>query len=233
MHIRVLIAALVGACAAIAPATAAQAAAGCEVNYTANTWPTGFTATVQIKNLGDPWYGYVVDFDFTANQRITQIWNHTVTQTGSHVTIRSGQSTQVPTGQSVWLGFNGSHTGVNPPPINWAVNGTRCTLAGQPPTVIAEPDAVSVPEGRGGSFTVRLSHPPAQNLFLGMSMSGTGTWASPPVMLVFTPTNWSTPQLFGVASMPDADTVDDRVVFTLSATGYAPDTVVFTQIDDD
>ncbi|GAA4681842.1 cellulose binding domain-containing protein [Phytohabitans rumicis] len=231
MHIRALFAALVGVCAAIVPVTAAQAAAGCEVTYSASTWSTGFAANFQIKNLGDTWNGYVVGFTFTANQQITQSWNHTVTQSGPHVTMSSAAT--VATGQSIWLGFLGNHTGVNTPPTNWRVNGVACTLAGQPPAVIAEPDEVTVPEGTSGSFTVRLSHPPAANTFLMMSISGTGVWASPPIALYFTPTNWSTPQRFSVVSMPDADTIDDRVVFTLSATGYTPDTVTFTQLDDD
>jgi hypothetical protein len=229
-----IVATLAGAVAAVVPATAAHAATGCEVTYTASSWATGFSANVQIKNLGDPWHGYTVDFRFTADQTVTSTWNHVWTQSGQAVTLRSGQyAPPVPTGGSIWLGFLGRHTGVNTPPTGWRVNGVTCSVAGQPPAVVAEPDTVTMPEGGGGSFSVRLSHPPAQSVPLQMSISGTGTWASPPVLLIFTPTNWDQPQSYSIMSMQDSDTVDDRAVVTLSATGYAPDTVILQQLDDD
>jgi Cellulose binding domain len=238
MHLMVgrlaIVATLAGAVAAVVPATAAHAATGCEVTYTASSWSSGFSANVQIRNLGDPWNGYTVDFRFTGDQSITSTWNHVWTQSGQAVTIRSGQyAPPVPTGGSIWLGFLGRYTGVNTPPTGWRVNGVACSVAGQPPAVVAEPDTVTIPEGGGGSFSVRLSHPPAQQVSLGMSLTGTGIWASPPVILVFTPANWSTPQVYPVMSPDDADTVDDRAVVTLSATGYTPDTVVLQQIDND
>ncbi|MEE6263544.1 hypothetical protein [Plantactinospora sonchi] len=127
----------------------------------------------------------------------------------------------------------GSHTGVNTPPTNWRVNGVACVTDGEPPTVIADPTSDSVPEGTGAGFRVRLSHPPAEAAYLGMTMRGTGGWVSQPVMLRFTPTNWSSWQGFAVGSVQDANTVDDVVVFTLSFPGYLSDTVTFTQIDDD
>jgi hypothetical protein len=229
----VVAAALVGAAAATVPVTAAHAAAGCEVSYTASTWPTSFYADVRIKNLGDTWNGYTVVFAFTAGQRITQGWNHQWTQSGSNVTARSTQPVTIRTGESISLGFFGSHTGVNPAPTNWSVNGIPCTLAGQPPAVIANPVELSVPEGGSGGFTVRLSHPPSQTLYLGMAMSGTGIWAAPPVLLVFTPDNWSNPQRYAMMSGEDDDSVDDRMVLTLSATGYASTVVTLTQIDND
>ncbi|MGN9906459.1 cellulose binding domain-containing protein [Phytohabitans sp. LJ34] len=238
MHIRVgriaVVAALVGAAAAIAPASAAQAAVACEVTYTASSWSGGFYANVQIKNLGDPWNGYTVDFRFTGDQTVTQAWNHSWTQSGQAVTVRSGPSVPpVPTGGSIWLGFLGRYTGTNTPPTGWRVNGVACSVTGQPAAVVAEPDVVTIPEGGGGTFSVRLSHPPAQQVALGMSITGTGTWASPPVVLIFTPTNWSTPQIYPVMSPDDPDAVDDRAVVTLSATGYTSDTVILQQVDGD
>lgn len=238
MHLKLgrlaAVAVLAGAAAAVVPASAAQAAAGCEVTYTANTWSTGFYANIQIKNLGDTLYGYTVQFRFTGNQTVTSMWNHVWSQTGQAVTINSGLYAQpVPTGGTIWLGFTGSYSGVNGPPTDWRLNGTPCSVAGQPPAIVAEPDVLTVPEGGGGSFRVRLSHPPAQQVSLGMSTTGTGTWASPPVVIVFSPANWSTPQSFPVMSMEDPDSVDDRAVVTLTATGYQPDTVILQQIDQD
>ncbi|GAA4435886.1 cellulose binding domain-containing protein [Phytohabitans houttuyneae] len=238
MHLRIgrlaLVAVLAGFGAAVVPAAAAHAATACEVTYTATSWSGGFTASAQIKNLGDPWNGYTVEFRFTGDQTVTSSWNHIWSQSGQAVTVRSGPyAAPVPTGGSIWLGFNGRYSGVNTPPTGWRVNGVACSVTGQPQAVIAEPDTVTIPEGGGGSFTIRLSHPPAQQVALGMSLSGTGVWASPPVVLLFTPNNWSTPQSYPVMSMQDSDTVDDRAVVTLSVTGYTPDTVVLQQVDDD
>ena len=126
-------------------------------------------------------------------------------------------------------------TGANTPPTGWRVNGVACSVAGQPPAVVAEPDTVMIPESGGGSFAVRLSHPPAQQVSLQMSISGTGTWASQPVVFVFTPTNWSTARQYPIMSMPDDDTVEGRAVGELCATGCAPDTggvFVLTLRDD-
>src|SRR5262249_37624806 len=80
--------------------------------------------------------------------------------------------------------------------------GAGC-LGTQQPAVIAEPELVTIPEGATGSFSVRLSQAPTRTVPLFMSMSGTGIWASPPILLVFTPSNWNVPQSYSVASMPD------------------------------
>lgn len=101
------------------------------------------------------------------------------------------------------------------------------------PHVIVEPDEVLIPEGRFGSFGVRLSHPPSGTVYLGIRISGTGVWASPPVLLMFTPNDWSTPKPYGVASVSDADRDDAVAVVTASVSGYLPDTVTLRQIDDD
>ncbi|AVT32265.1 MULTISPECIES: hypothetical protein [unclassified Plantactinospora] len=101
------------------------------------------------------------------------------------------------------------------------------------PRVIAEPAETSIPEGTGGSFRVRLSHRPAEAAFLQMRMRGTGRWISQPVMLQFTPTNWSNWQGYALGSVQDPDTVDDVLVITLSFPEYRPDSVTFTQVDDD
>jgi cellulose 1,4-beta-cellobiosidase len=226
--------AIAGVGAATISGTPAQAAAGCEVSYNATSWTGGFYADARIKNLGDPWTTYTVTFRFTGDQRITQAWNHRWTQSGQSVSAAGGSwNRPIHTGESIYLGFNGTYTGVNNPPVDWAVNGVRCVLAGQPPAVIVEPDAVSVPEGGSGTFTVRLSHPPSATVYLEGRSSGTGVWGTQPVVRSFTPSNWSTPQPYPMYSMPDSDAVDDVLVMTLSVPGYASDTVTLTQVDDD
>lgn len=222
------------AAAIVVPAGPAQAAVGCEVDYTATSWGTSFSANARIKNLGDTWNGYTIQFTFTGDQRVTTIWNHTVSTTGPEVLAKSSSwAPPVPTGDTLSFGFIGSYTGVNTPPTNWRVNGVACVLTGGTPTVIAEPAETSIPEGTGASFRVRLSHPPAQADYLGMTMRGSGRWSSQPVMLHFNATNWNNWQGFGLGSLQDPDTVDDVLVITLSFPGYLSTTVTFTQVDDD
>jgi hypothetical protein len=80
---------------------------------------------------------------------------------------------------------------------------------------------------------VRLSHPPAQSVPLAMSLSGTGLWASPPIIVIFTPSNWNLPRDVSVASLRDPDTVDDELKIKLSVTGYGSNLVTIQQVDDD
>lgn len=234
---RVLVAALAGALAVVAPATAAHAAIACQVDYSFSSWQPGFTGNALIRNTGDePWSAYTVEFRFTGSQTILSLWPHSWTQSGQSVTARpSAWASPVQPGAIAYLGFTARlpYGGPNNPPVDWRINGVPCAAPGDTPSVVAEPDVLDIPEGAGRSFSVRLSHPPTQQVSLGMRISGTGTWASPPVVLVFTPTNWSTPQTYPVMSMEDADTVDDRATVTLSATGYAPDTVILQQVDND
>ena len=63
----------------------AHAAAGCQVTWTANSWPGGFTADVRV-SPGDAAHGWTLTWAFPSGQRITQGWNATVVQTGSSVT---------------------------------------------------------------------------------------------------------------------------------------------------
>ncbi|MBE1487215.1 cellulose binding domain-containing protein [Plantactinospora soyae] len=222
------------AVAVLAPADPARAAIACEVSYTSSDWSTGFLGNAQIRNLGDTWNNPTVQWTFTGNQQITNGWGYEISQSGAQVTGHGFEwNRPIPTGETLAFGFGGTYTGVNTPPTNWRVDGVACVLAGQPPAVIAEPTSLSVAEGGGGSFTIRLSHPPTGSTGLRMTMQGTGHWASPPVVLIFNSTNWSTPQSFSVYSVQDPDAVDDAVVFTLAYPGYVSDTVTITQVDDD
>ena len=63
----------------------AQAATGCQVVWTANSWPGGFTADVKV-SPGDAAHGWTLTWAFPSGQRVTQGWNATVVQSGSSVT---------------------------------------------------------------------------------------------------------------------------------------------------
>ena len=61
---------LAAAGAVLLPSTA-QAAAGCQVAYTTNDWPGGFTAAVTVTNLGDPVSAWTLGFAFANGQQVT------------------------------------------------------------------------------------------------------------------------------------------------------------------
>lgn len=121
------------------PAGAAQAAPACDVVYATNDWNTGFTANVTIKNLGDPVSNWTLKWTFpNSGQRVTQGWSARFSQTGSEVTATNeSYNGNLGTGASTTIGFNGAHTGSNPKPTSFTLNGTPCngTPANRPPTV--------------------------------------------------------------------------------------------------
>jgi hypothetical protein len=114
-------------------------AVSCSVDYTANNWGGGgFGASLRINNLGDPLTAWTLTFSFPGNQRVTQGWAGTWSQpTGSqNVTVTNASwNGNIGTGAFTDIGFNGSFTGTNTNPTNFAINGTPCTGANQAPTV--------------------------------------------------------------------------------------------------
>jgi aryl-phospho-beta-D-glucosidase BglC (GH1 family) len=122
---------------AVAPATSAEAAQGCRVDYAVpSQWSGGFTATVNITNLGDPVNGWRLGWTFPSGQRVTQAWNATVTSSGAQVTAANASyNASIPTGATVSFGFNGSWSGGNTAPTAFTLNGVTCTgrVGDEPP----------------------------------------------------------------------------------------------------
>lgn len=131
--------AVVLASAVLLPAGAA--AAGCAVSYTvASQWQGGFGANVTITNLGDPITNWTLTWSYGAAQTVTQAWNATVIQAGAAVTARNvSYNGALATNGTASFGFNGSWTGSNPAPTNFAVNGIACTGGVQPSTPPTSP----------------------------------------------------------------------------------------------
>ncbi|MFI6264682.1 glycoside hydrolase family 6 protein [Micromonospora sp. NPDC051006] len=117
------------------PVTVAHAATQCDVAYSTNDWPGGFTASITIKNIGDPINGWTLGWTFpNSGQRVQQGWSAEFTQTGSQVTARSlSYNGSLATGASTSLGFNGAWSGSNPKPTSFTLNGVTCN-GGTPPT---------------------------------------------------------------------------------------------------
>jgi hypothetical protein len=126
----VLATGVLAAAGVVATAGTAQAAVGCRVAYSVSSqWPGGFTANLNLTNLGDPLSSWVVTWSFTAGQTVTQAWNATVTQSGGAVRAANASfNGSLATGATTSFGFNGSwNNSSNPVPSSFAVNGTTCT----------------------------------------------------------------------------------------------------------
>jgi len=118
-----------------APTTPAPTTPGpsgpCSVSYSTSDWSTGFTGSLTIRNTGTTaWSSWTVAFTFPGGQRVTQGWGARWSQSGAAVTgANEAWNGSVPAGGSLSVGFNASHTGTNPRPTAFTVNGAACTVA--------------------------------------------------------------------------------------------------------
>ncbi|GIJ80311.1 hypothetical protein Xph01_47430 [Micromonospora phaseoli] len=104
----------------------------CRVSYGSNDWSTGFTANITITNTGTTAInGWTLAFSFpNAGQRVGQGWSATYAQTGAAVTATNlSYNGNLAPGASVGIGFNGTHTGSNPRPTTFTLNGSTCTIS--------------------------------------------------------------------------------------------------------
>ncbi|WP_433391922.1 glycoside hydrolase family 9 protein [Micromonospora sp. KLBMP9576] len=108
------------------------ASGGCAVAWTTSGWDTGFTANVTVTNTAATTIdGWTLAFGFpAAGQRVGQGWSATWTQTGTAVTATNvSYNGRLAAGASTSFGFNGTHTGTNPLPTAFTLNGTPCTVS--------------------------------------------------------------------------------------------------------
>jgi cellulose 1,4-beta-cellobiosidase len=138
---------VLGSTLAVASSVPASAAAGCEVDYQLNDWGSGFTASVEITNLGDAVNGWTLEWDFAGNQRITNSWNGTVTQSGQSVSVtNAGHNASLSTDGTATFGFQGSYTGSNAAPTAFELNGVLCSGDVGEPEEPEEPEEPGEPE---------------------------------------------------------------------------------------
>jgi hypothetical protein len=137
---------VVGAGLLTVVATRADAAAGCRVTYSANSWSTGFTGNVTITNLGDQLSNWTLEWDFAGNQQITQSWNSEFAQSGAHATLKNAAwNGSLPTNGSANPGFNGTYSGTNTSPTAFKLNGVACTGTPTQTTPAASPTKPNSP----------------------------------------------------------------------------------------
>jgi hypothetical protein len=113
---------------------AAQAAAPCRVDYTANQWTGGFTATVKL-TVAEARSSWTLTWTYTGGQRVTSAWSSQTTQSGDVVTARNAAwNGSVPAGGSVEFGLQGTYSSGNPTPTDFALDGVACNDQQPPPT---------------------------------------------------------------------------------------------------
>jgi endoglucanase len=104
----------------------------CSVHYTVtNQWPTGFGATITIKNTGTTSInGWSLKFTFAAGQTITQLWDGVVSQSAGAVTVTNASyNGTIAPNATVQPGFNGTwNASSNPAPTAYTLNGSACTI---------------------------------------------------------------------------------------------------------
>jgi ELWxxDGT repeat protein len=99
--------------------------------------------------------------------------------------------------------------------------------------VVIGSNAVSVPEGGTGTFSVHLSSAPLTSFTVTIARTaGDSILTSAPATLVFTPANFATDQTVTLTSGTDSDTNNDTATFTVSDAGFPDQTVTATQIDN-
>ncbi|MEU8202941.1 cellulase family glycosylhydrolase [Streptosporangium sp. NPDC049046] len=142
----------------------AQAATGCRVEYTVSSqWQGGFTANVNVTNLGDPVNTWRLAWTFPSGQQVTQAWNATVTSSGAQTTAANmNYNGIVATNASVSFGFNGSWSGSNTAPATFTLNGVTCSGNVGPspsPTPSPTPSPSPTPQPGDAMATVAAMQP--------------------------------------------------------------------------
>lgn len=116
---------------AVTTAPGGTGTGSCRVSYSTNDWNTGFTGIVSVTNTGTAAVStWSLQWSFAAGQQVTQAWSARVTQSGAAVTATGeAWNPSLAAGATATFGFNASHTGANPRPAAFTLNGGACALA--------------------------------------------------------------------------------------------------------
>jgi cellulose 1,4-beta-cellobiosidase len=139
-----------GAGLAAAAAAPASAATSCQVAYSANSWSTGFTASITITNQGSALTSWTLAYSYSGNQQLTQGWSGTWSQSGGTVTVTNASwNGSLATGASTQIGANFSYSGTNTAPTAFTINGTACNGTGGSPSPSPSTSPTSSPTPTG------------------------------------------------------------------------------------
>ncbi|HEY9244568.1 MAG TPA: glycoside hydrolase family 6 protein [Streptosporangiaceae bacterium] len=185
--------ALAGGTLVLASTAPASAATSCQVAYSANSWSTGFTASITITNTGSALTSWTLTYSYSGNQQLTQGWSGNWSQSGQNVTVTSASwNGALATGASTQIGANFSYSGTNTAPTAFSINGTACNGGG----VTSSPTPTPTSTGSPTSSPTPTASPTST------STAGNGTCTSG-VSLVANPGTFSvaqgTSEVFGVS----------------------------------
>lgn len=132
---------------------ASPAATGpCQVTYQVNQWAGGFTSAVTVTNNGPSLTAWSLTWTFAGDQHVTSAWNAQVSQAGTVVTAANeAYNGTIATGGSASFGFQGTFSGTNATPVDFAVNGQSCNGTGTPTTTATTTTTTGPPAGSGCS----------------------------------------------------------------------------------
>jgi hypothetical protein len=105
----------------------------CSVDYQLNQWSGGFTAAVALTNNGPEVSSWTLSWTFGGDQHVTAFWNVALTQTGPAASAASlAYNGHLGTGASTTFGFQGTNSGTNAVPADFALNGVSCGGSASP-----------------------------------------------------------------------------------------------------
>lgn len=189
----------------------------CSVDYSTNDWGSGFTANAKITNRGtDTINGWTLTYSYAGNQKLQSGWNGTWSQSGQNVTVVAADYNKtIAANGNVTTSANFNYSGTNTAPTNFAVNGTVCAGAHQPPlAVLTSPTA-------GQTFTAGATVPLAATAAAADGATVTKVEFYSDTTLLGTDT--SAPYSFDWAAVAAGDySVYAKVTDSLGATGESP-----------
>lgn len=122
-------------------AASSSAGNGCQVDYkVVHQWQGGFIGAVSVTNGGSAVDGWTVGFTFPSSQRVLVSWQSVHAQSGAEVTLKnaSWNGTLAANG-TARAGFIATHSGSNPLPTSFTLNGMTCNGSAPAPTPTSQP----------------------------------------------------------------------------------------------
>ncbi len=114
-----------------------------------------------------------------------------------------------------------------------ALNDGGIDGAGGPLEIVLSTTALIVPESQTRTFTVQLSPAPAEAVLVTLETSDDLQLGVTPTALLFSTSDWATPQTVTLTGKSDVDVTDEDVTVTARSTAVATPATVAVTVDDD
>jgi chitodextrinase len=103
------------------------------ISYYLNDWGSGGSVSISIKNNSTTAIqGWTLEWYYSGNQKITNMWLANYQQSGNCVTVSNADfNATIPADSQVSFGFNITYSGTNTDPTSFILNGIKCDLENQ------------------------------------------------------------------------------------------------------